>query len=50
MHGSGEYEWAMSERAGGAPSERVYDVVVIGGGPVGLTLADRARSAALSVA
>src|SRR5262245_11953173 len=40
----------MSERAGGVLSERVYDVVVIGGGPVGVALAERARAATLSVA
>ena len=39
----------MSEAAAGAPSEHTYDVVVLGGGPVGVALAGRARSAALSV-
>jgi pyruvate/2-oxoglutarate dehydrogenase complex dihydrolipoamide dehydrogenase (E3) component len=36
----------MSER----PAENVYDVIVIGTGPVGYTLADRVRAAGLSVA
>jgi pyruvate/2-oxoglutarate dehydrogenase complex dihydrolipoamide dehydrogenase (E3) component len=36
----------MSER----PAENVYDVIVIGTGPVGSTLADRVRAAGLSVA
>ena len=34
----------MSDRA-----ENVYDVIVIGAGPVGYTVADRARAAGLSV-
>jgi dihydrolipoamide dehydrogenase len=40
----------MSQAAGGAPSERTYDVVVIGAGPVGFQLAERIRAADLSVA
>src|SRR5215472_15520826 len=40
---------AMSEQAGAAPSERVYDVVVIGGTPVGVALAQRTRADGLSV-
>ena len=32
------------------PAENVYDVIVIGAGPVGYTVADRARAAGLSVA
>ena len=32
------------------PAENLYDVIVIGAGPVGLTVADRARAAGLSVA
>jgi pyruvate/2-oxoglutarate dehydrogenase complex dihydrolipoamide dehydrogenase (E3) component len=32
------------------PAENVYDVIVVGAGPVGYTLADRARAAGLSVA
>src|SRR5215471_184897 len=40
---------AMSEATAGAPSEHTYDVVVLGGGPVGVALAGRVRSAALSV-
>src|SRR5262249_28101255 len=36
---------AMSE-----PAENSYDVIVVGAGPVGLTAADRARAAGLSVA
>jgi dihydrolipoamide dehydrogenase len=32
------------------PVENVYDVIVIGAGPVGYTVADRARAAGLSVA
>ena len=39
----------MSEQAGAAPSERVYDVVVIGGGPVGVALARCTRADGLSV-
>jgi pyruvate/2-oxoglutarate dehydrogenase complex dihydrolipoamide dehydrogenase (E3) component len=39
----------MSESAGAAPAERVYDVVVIGGGPVGVALAERTRAGGLSV-
>src|SRR5499427_711225 len=31
-------------------TEHVYDVIVIGAGPVGYTVADRARAAGLSVA
>jgi len=34
----------------GSPAEHIYDVVVIGAGPVGYTVADRARAAGLSVA
>ena len=33
-----------------AAPENSYDVIVIGAGPIGLTLADRARAAGLSVA
>ena len=33
-----------------ATAENTYDVIVIGAGPIGLTLADRARAAGLSVA
>jgi pyruvate/2-oxoglutarate dehydrogenase complex dihydrolipoamide dehydrogenase (E3) component len=40
----------MSETAGGAPTEHIYDVVVLGAGPVGVVLAERTRAAALSVA
>src|SRR5215510_2030223 len=40
---------ARSEQAGAAPSERVYDVVVIGGGPVGVALAQRTGADGLSV-
>src|SRR5215470_16820812 len=40
---------AMSEQAGAAPSGRVYDVVVIGGGPVGVALAQRTRADGLGV-
>jgi pyruvate/2-oxoglutarate dehydrogenase complex dihydrolipoamide dehydrogenase (E3) component len=40
----------MSEAAGGAPSERTYDLVVLGGGPVGFQLAGSARAAGLSTA
>src|SRR5215813_8981874 len=40
---------AMSEQAGAAPSQRVYDVVVIGGGPVGGALAQRTCANGLSV-
>src|SRR5262249_16726812 len=32
------------------PAENSYDVIVVGAGPVGLTAADRARAAGLSVA
>jgi pyruvate/2-oxoglutarate dehydrogenase complex dihydrolipoamide dehydrogenase (E3) component len=39
----------MSETTGVAPKE-TYDVVVIGAGPVGQNVADRARAAALTVA
>src|SRR5258708_6386565 len=39
----------MSETAGGARSERIYDVVVMGGGPVGFQLAGQTRAAGLSV-
>jgi pyruvate/2-oxoglutarate dehydrogenase complex dihydrolipoamide dehydrogenase (E3) component len=35
---------------GDYPAENTYDVVVIGTGPIGLTVADRARAAGLSVA
>jgi pyruvate/2-oxoglutarate dehydrogenase complex dihydrolipoamide dehydrogenase (E3) component len=35
----------MSDRA-----ENVHDVIVIGAGPIGYTVADRARAAGLSVA
>jgi len=34
----------------GPAAENVYDVIVIGAGPVGYTVADRARAAGLSVA
>jgi pyruvate/2-oxoglutarate dehydrogenase complex dihydrolipoamide dehydrogenase (E3) component len=40
----------MSEAEGGAPSQHIYDVVVLGAGPVGVVLTDRTRAAALSVA
>jgi pyruvate/2-oxoglutarate dehydrogenase complex dihydrolipoamide dehydrogenase (E3) component len=33
-----------------AGAENTYDVIVIGAGPIGLTLAERARAADLSVA
>jgi pyruvate/2-oxoglutarate dehydrogenase complex dihydrolipoamide dehydrogenase (E3) component len=32
------------------PAENLYDVIVIGAGPIGLTVADRARAAGLSAA
>jgi len=34
----------------GSPAKNVYDVIVIGMGPIGYTVADRARAAGLSVA
>jgi pyruvate/2-oxoglutarate dehydrogenase complex dihydrolipoamide dehydrogenase (E3) component len=40
----------VTEAAGGAPSEEIRDVVVIGAGPVGQTVAERTRAAGLSVA
>lgn len=40
----------MAERAGDAVPEKVYDVVVIGAGPVGQTLAEKTRATGLSVA
>ena len=40
----------MSETADGAPTEQIYDVVVLGAGPVSVVLAERTRAAALSVA
>jgi pyruvate/2-oxoglutarate dehydrogenase complex dihydrolipoamide dehydrogenase (E3) component len=40
----------MSEQSDGALSEGVYDVVIIGGGPVGLNVAERTRAGGLSVA
>jgi pyruvate/2-oxoglutarate dehydrogenase complex dihydrolipoamide dehydrogenase (E3) component len=33
-----------------SPAEKIYDVIVIGAGPIGQTAADRARAAGLSVA
>ena len=40
----------MSEAAGGAQAGETHDVIVIGAGPVGENVADRARAAGLSVA
>ena len=40
----------MSEAVPGASADNVYDVIVIGAGPVGLNVADRSRAGGLSVA
>src|SRR5262249_29672516 len=40
----------MSEAARGGLAENVYDVIVIGPGPIGQNVADRARAACLSIA
>ncbi|GAB2812941.1 NAD(P)/FAD-dependent oxidoreductase [Actinoallomurus bryophytorum] len=40
----------MSDAPGGGPAGDTYDVVVIGVGPIGMNLADRARAGGLSVA
>jgi Pyridine nucleotide-disulphide oxidoreductase len=40
----------VSETSSGGSTDNVYDVVVLGAGPIGLSLADRARAAGLSVA
>jgi NADPH-dependent 2,4-dienoyl-CoA reductase/sulfur reductase-like enzyme len=40
----------MSEAVRGGLAENVYDVIVIGAGPIGQNVADRARAAGLTVA
>jgi pyruvate/2-oxoglutarate dehydrogenase complex dihydrolipoamide dehydrogenase (E3) component len=40
----------MNEPVPGASANDVYDVIVVGAGPIGLNVADRARAGGLSVA
>ena len=40
----------MSETADAGPTQNVYDVIVMGSGPIGQNVPDRARAAGLSVA
>ena len=40
----------MSETPQNAPTVTTYDVIVIGAGPIGQSVADRARAGGLSVA